>query len=200
MDLIAKHDSRCYKCKSTIYSMLQKIFGEIEFKYKAERISTRIEDYENLEIFDSLSKIHGSLVQHRNYNDFTKSKSLQRCDLYIPQKKLVIETDEIQHFTYPRYISLKNYPESLNVGYDLKWYMETCQNVKSVDNDPKYRDEQRAWYDTLRDFLPSIHNEVNLTVRIPLGFHSWCSLSPANAKDIDIFNALALGRVNWNRF
>ena len=102
----------------------------------------------------------------------------------------------MQHFTYPRYLSLKDYPKSLSIGYDIKWYMETCQNVKSVDNDPKYRDEQRAWYDTLRDFLPIIHNEVSLTVRIPLGFHSWCSLNPANKNDIDVFITFALGRVS----
>ena len=91
MDITRKHDTRCNKCKSIIYSMLQKIYGEIEFKYKAGGISTRIEDYESMEVFDSLSKIYNSLMLHRNYNDFVKSKSLQRCDLYIPQKKLVIE-------------------------------------------------------------------------------------------------------------
>ncbi|MBI3192862.1 MAG: hypothetical protein HYZ34_00170 [Ignavibacteriae bacterium] len=173
--------------------MLQKIFGEIQFKYKANGISTRIEDYYNLEIFDSLSKIHTCLVRFRNYNDFAKSKSLQRCDLYIPQKKYIVETDETQHFTYPRYLSIKNYPPSLSVGYDLDWYSRTCQNIKSVDNDPKYRDEQRAWYDTLRDFLPKLYNDVNLTIRIPLGFQVWCSLDPTNKKDVDVFHELALG-------
>jgi hypothetical protein len=155
-----------------VYNMLQKIYGDIQFKFKADRISTRIEDYRSLEVFESLSKIHASL--------------------YVPRKQLVIETDEIQHFTYPRYLSLKGYPQSLKVGYDLEWYMKTCQTVKSVDNDPKYRDEQRAWYDTIRDFLPSLHNGVQLTIRIPLGFHAWCSLDPTNRKDVDLFVKHAL--------
>ena len=172
--------------------MLQKIYGDIQFKYKADRISTRIEDYRGLEVYESLSKIYASLVDYRHFKDFVKSKSLQRCDLYIPQKQIVIETDEAQHFTYPRYLSLRGYPKYLKVGYDLGWYMQTCQNIRSVDNDPKYRDEQRAWYDTIRDFLPSLHNEVKLTIRIPLGFHAWCSLEPANRKDVDLFIKHAL--------
>ena len=98
MEIIKRHDSRCYKCKSIIYSMLQKVYGEIQFKYKADRVSTRIEDYKDMDAFKSLSQIYTSLVNYRNYHDFIKSKSLQRCDLYIPQKKIVIETDEMQHF------------------------------------------------------------------------------------------------------
>jgi hypothetical protein len=30
-----------------------------------------------------------------------------------------------------------------------------CEEINAKDNYPPYRDEQRAWYDTLRDFLAS---------------------------------------------
>jgi hypothetical protein len=194
-EILKKHDSRCYKCKSTIYGMLQEAYGRIDFKFKAQGVSTEIGAYKNTEIYEPLFKIYSALIGHRNYNEFVKLKTLQRCDLYIPSKGIVVETDEIQHFTYPRFITFKYYPQTLQLGYNMKWYMDTCERVKSADNAPKYRDEQRAWYDVLRDFLPWLHKEVNMTVRIPLGFHNWCSLDPSQSKDVEKFMAIALSAI-----
>ncbi len=193
--IMKKHNTRCNKCKSTIYAMLQIIFNNVEFKYKAENISTRLEDYKNSknkELYTQLKKIYKSIVKIHGYNDFIKLKNLQRCDLYIPSKKVVIETDELQHFTYPRFISLKNYPENIKLGYDIEWYKNTCDKIRSIDNDPKYRDEQRAWYDTIRDFLPYLTDEVKLTIRIPLGFHSWCDLATNRKDHIKLFKKYIL--------
>lgn len=172
--------------------MLQRIYGEYHLKYKTKGVSTRIEDYKNLEVYEVLLTIYRALVNYRNYDNFVKSKSLQRCDIYIPSKKLLVETDEYQHFSYPRYISLENYPSSLSIGYNLSWYMEICNKKRMVDNDPKYRDEQRAWYDTIRDLLPIFYSDVVKTVRIPLGFHTWCLLDPTNNEHVDIFKMHAL--------
>lgn len=187
-----RHDSRCSRCKSIIYSMLYEIYGNVQLKYKAIDISTRVENYKGTKLFKPLSSIFNKLVRINGYKDFVKSTYLQRCDFFIPSKKLIIETDEIQHFTYARYISLKNYPKELVVGFDRKWYMQKCNEVQNVDTDPIYRDEQRAWYDTIRDFLPLISNEVRLTIRIPLGFHPWCSLNQVNRKHIATFKNIAL--------
>ena len=189
------HDTRCFKCKNTIYQMLRISYGEYQLKYKAEGVSTRIEDYRNLEIYETLLQIYQALVDYRGHDTFVKSKSLQRCDVYIPSKKLLIETDEYQHFSYPRYISLKNYPSSLSIGYNVSWYMNMCNKKRTVDNDPKYRDEQRAWYDTIRDFLPMFYSDISKTVRIPLGFHTWCSLDPMNNEHVAIFKLHALNLV-----
>ncbi len=195
MNITQRHDTRCNKCKSTIYSMLQKVYGNLEFKYKAAGISTRIEDYTSSKYYKYLQKIHISLESIHGYRSFVNSKTLQRCDLYVPKKKYIIETDELQHFTYPRFVSLQNYPRIITLGYDKKWYASTCDTVRNIDTDPKYRDEQRAWYDTIRDFLPLLTDDVSLTIRIPLGFHSWCSLSSKSAHDVKLFKNLALGFV-----
>lgn len=179
-----KHDSRCNKCKSTIYEIFYLIFGEVVHKYKPHGVFNHIERYEATKIHKRLNRIYTALIEYRDNNDFVKAKTLQRCDLYIPSKKYVIEIDEVQHFSYPRYIALKNYPRSMPVGFNMKRYQNICKETHSTDNDPNYRDEQRAWYDTLRDFLPLIiPEEVKLTIRIPLGFYEWCSLDPKNNKD-----------------
>jgi len=174
--------------------MLHHLYGEIDLKFKAEGVSTRIEDYRDSELSETLSHIYSALVNHRNHSSFVKSGTLQRCDVYIPSRKIVIETDETQHFTYPRYIALANYPRSVSIGYDLDWYMQACKSKRAVDNDPEYRDEQRAWYDTIRDFLPMIAKEVHKTVRVPLGFHIWCSLETSNRDHVEIFRKHALNQ------
>ena len=60
------------------------------------------------------------------------------------------------------------------------------RKMKAVDNDPPYRDEQRAWYDSLRDFLP-IMVGLQPTVRIYMGKFRWCSLDPQKESDIATF-------------
>jgi hypothetical protein len=71
--------------------------------------------------------------------------------------------------------------------------MTRCKEVHARDNDPLYRDEQRAWYDTLRDFAPHAKGMLP-TLRLDAsGFTwndrklEWCSLNPANATDIETF-------------
>ena len=53
------------------------------------------------------------------------------------------------------------------------------------------RDEQRAWYDTLRDLVPSIMG-LQPTVRLYASDQVWCSLDP----DFDMWNAIP-ARVHW---
>jgi len=186
-----RHDSRCSKCKSTIYEMLYHIYGKGDHKYKPNGVFNHIEKYEATKVHKPLKKIYTALTEYRGNKDFVKAKTLQRCDLYIPSKKYVIELDEVQHFSYPRYITLKSYPRTMAVGFNIKRYQNTCEEMHSTDNDPSYRDEQRAWYDTPRDFLPLITpDEVKLTLRIQLGFFKWCSLDPKNSKDKAVFKTL----------
>ena len=188
-----KHSTRCNKCKTAIYSLLQNIFGTIEWKFKAENVSVHLEAYENSAIYKDLERIYFELGRFRGNKEFVRSKNLQRCDLYVPSKKLIVETDEYQHFTAARIISLKKYPKYFPFGFDSTQYIERCKNINSNDSDPEDRDEQRAWYDTIRDFLPLIiPTEVKKTIRIPLGFHCWCSLDVNNSVDIKTFKSLAL--------
>ena len=58
--------------------------------------------------------------------------------------------------------------------------------MNKKDNDPVYRDEQRAWYDTLRDFCSSILNIP--VVRVLPDEHRWCQLNPNEKSDIDWFS------------
>jgi len=72
--------------------------------------------------------------------------------------------------------------------------MRLCEKINAKDNDPPYRDEQRAWYDTLRDFLPSILG-LNPTIRLYAKDFVWCSLNSDNPEDVEKFR-----RIIENRF
>lgn len=75
------------------------------------------------------------------------------CDFYIPACRLVIEFDEKQHFTPLRAESLRAYPTGTTVGFSKERWTDLCDEIRAGDNSPIYRDEQRAFYDSVRDIL-----------------------------------------------
>jgi len=116
---------------------------------------------------------------------------LPRIDFFIPEHNLIIEFDESQHFTKPREISLSYYPLDKEYGYSIQKWHALCRTLNKRDNDPPYRDEQRGWYDTLRDFAPLLW-ESGKTIRLYSRDLVWCSLNPKDEADIAIFKELIL--------
>jgi len=72
-------------------------------------------------------------------------------DLYLPKVRTVIEFDEKQHFTPLRAVALRAYPPGTKVGFDKKRWIRLAEEIRDGDNSPEYRDEQRAFYDAIRD-------------------------------------------------
>ena len=103
----------------------------------------------------------------------------------------ILEWDERQHFTVPRKIALELYPEKLKIGFEKKRWIELCGKTHATDNDRKtpYRDEQRAWYDTLKDFLPELEG-LKPTIRLYYKDPQWSSLNPNSTIDIERFKEL----------
>jgi hypothetical protein len=187
------NNTRCSRCKDTIKDMLRAAYGRIEEK-KATGVPTALSAHEGQPYYKSLKQIMDTLENYRGKRakEFIGQKTLQRCDCYSVDHNMIIEMDEAQHFTYPRYLSLQKYPENLKMGFDIKRYAELCKTKNVKDNNPHFRDEQRAWYDTLRDFLPLIIG-FKPTVRILLADYEWCSLNLSKKQDIQIFKKIGLG-------
>lgn len=72
-------------------------------------------------------------------------------DFYVPKVDLVIEFDERQHFTPLRAASLLAYPDGVELGFDRQRWIDLSEQIRAGDNSPIYRDEQRAFYDSIRD-------------------------------------------------
>lgn len=166
--------------------MLQKIFGNVLPNYRFE-IGTLPDDYQYSALFPSLSKIFQELQHYRNFTDFVKARYVD-VDYFIPDPGFIVEFDESQHFTIPRRLTLEHYPNQ-PYGFSIQRWRQLCMELQSCDNDPPYRDEQRAWYDTLRDFLPEIKG-LRPTVRLYARDLEWCQLNPENENDIERFKQL----------
>jgi len=175
--------------------LLERIYGRVEESPRFD-IGTLPEDFKDLPCYPSLKKIFQALQDHRGFKDFVKAKTLPKSDLFIPEPGFVFEYDERQHFTLPRKVALENYPEDYMLGFDKKRWVRLCEKINAKDNHPKkYRDEQRAWYETLRDFLPLIKG-FEPTMRICMKDYEWCSLNPDNPSDVEKFKALVKGEAS----
>lgn len=189
--------SNCNRCKNTIDEMLNKIYGRILRKPRTPAVSVLIEDYVDHACYKDLKRIHDKLVKLSGGPLIGKNKkTLHQSDFSLSALGVLIETDEDQHFTYPRLVSLKNYPKGMRLGYDKNHYMERCKKLDRHDNDPPNRDAQRAWYDTLRDFIHKIDHEYKQpAIRIITGDYAWCSLDPGKPADVKTFKQMAIPKV-----
>jgi len=178
------HSERCRACKRAVQAMLEKIYGRVESNYRIV-LGTRPEDYAGEAVYPALSRVYGALREHRGFEDFVRADHIA-ADFFVPDPGFVVEFDESQHFTRPRLIALENYPATMQAGYSVPRWKELCASLDKRDNDPPYRDEQRAWYDTLRDFLPEIKGYLP-TVRLYAREMVWCSLDPEEPGDVEKF-------------
>tara|TARA_B100001142_G_C14046766_1_gene544259 strand:+ start:115 stop:699 length:585 start_codon:yes stop_codon:yes gene_type:complete len=182
---MARHNERCKNCKIAVEKLLNAIFGDVRTNYNLN-LPAKVNDYSDSALSNDLFSIHTALQDHRNHKKFVKTRKLSPVDFYVPDPGLVVEFDESQHFTLPRKISLLNYPDSLDLGFDKDRWINLCNDLNKKDGDPPYRDEQRAWYDSIRDFAPAIL-DIKSTIRIFSRDYVWCSLSHESESDKEIF-------------
>lgn len=181
----SRHNERCPKCKEVIGMLLEKVYGHVETNYKF-KIGAHPEDFKNTSNYEKIKEIYMILQSHRGFKDFVKTRTLPNCDFFIPKPGFILEFDESQHFTKPRSVALTKYPKDLKLGFDKEKWIKRCLEIKAEDNNPPYRDEQRAWYDALRDFLPTIKG-LKPTIRLFANDFVWCSLDPNNLVDVKRF-------------
>jgi len=189
-----KHSERCPKCKETIKVLLKRIYGAVETNYKFY-ISADPEDFKQIPCYENLKRIFVNLQSYRGHKDFVRAKTLPNCDFFVSNPGFVVEFDESQHFTIPRKIGLQSYPDNLKLGFSLRKWISLCDKIKAKDNDPPYRDEQRAWYDTLRDFLSALKG-LKPTVRLYSKEMQWCSLDSEDPEDVNKFKKIIESRRN----
>jgi hypothetical protein len=188
---MTRHNERCKECKNTVLILLQKLYGKVEGNYSFN-LGVLPEDYQGAGYYDSLQSIYLSLKNYRGYQIFVRANKLPRVDYFIPQPSFILEFDESQHFTTCRKITLQRYPQNLKLGFKRNDWIKLCIKINARDNDPPFRDEQRAWYDTLRDFLPSVKS-LSPTIRLYAKYMRWCSLNPDNKADVEKFKLILEG-------
>ncbi len=187
------HNERCPDCKATVKRMLEKIYGDVKPNHKFN-IGTNPENFRDMPHYKALKRIFTNLQNYRGHKNFVYTATLPNCDYFVPDPGFVVEFDESQHFTIPRKIALLSYPYKSKSGFSFGQWAFTCDKTRATDNDPYYRDEQRAWYDTLRDFLPELLDNLEPTVRLYSKEMQWCSLDPDNPTDVARFESVVDSR------
>ena len=185
-----RHSERCRECKIRVRELLERIYGTCLPNHRL-RWPTDLTAYSGTSIYPTLRNVASALETYRGFtvSDFARSKVLAPCDFWIPHPGFIVEFDESQHFTHPRKLALSAYPREQPLGFSTKRWIGLCEHHDLKDNHPPYRDEQRAWYDTLRDLVPSLER-LQPTVRLYARDLIWCSLDPDNSDDRQRFSAL----------
>lgn len=184
------HNERCRDCKENVRNLLAALLGAVEVNWDLD-LPGKLEDFTNTSLYDSLGIVHEALQKNRGFKQFVRSKKMPRVDFFIPERKLIIEFDESQHFTKPRDVALSLYPNGQYFGFSVERWRTLCQELSKSDNDPPYRDEQRAWYDTLRDFTPILWG-TGQTIRLYSRDLVWCSLNSNAESDLRAFEQIII--------
>jgi len=189
-----RHDERCRDCKAAIRDLLERLYGPVEVG-KRFGIGTAPEAFSASKWFPELREIFEGLRQARGFTDFVRARELSGCDFFVSDARFMVEFDESQHFTALRECALSRYAESMPLGFDRDAWIALCREIRARDDDPLFRDEQRAWYDTLRDFLPTISSLLP-TVRLYASEYAWCGLNPENQEDLEKFRQILSERTH----
>jgi len=153
--------------KEALAALLHLRFGAVEREAKFPWLTVPPSD----QMDGMILAIYAALQAMRGYSTFASSGKPLHCDFFVPAERLVIEYDERQHFTVQRAKSLELYPPDLALGFDRQEWLTACRTIRATDPTPPYRDEQRAFYDSLRDILAA-RNSVRL-IRLRYDTFDW---------------------------
>lgn len=153
--------------RHALLNLLSRLFGCVETEASFDWLVVPVAD----RLTGFLKTIFEELRSYRGMESFAREGTSLCVDFFVPEHKLIIEYDERQHFTIPRAIALDHYPQKSEVEFDIQRWREECRRIRAVDNSPPFRDEQRAFYDTLRDIL-AIDNGLRI-LRLKDGDADW---------------------------
>ena len=184
------HSERCRECKIRVRELLERIYGTCLPDHRF-RWQTGLAPYAGTLIDSTLRNVAAVLEAHRGFGigDFVRRDVLAGCDFWVPDPGFIVEFEESQHFTSPRKLALSVYANEQPLGFSAERWIALCEHHDARDNDPPYRDEQRAWYDALRDLVPSLKG-LRPTVRLYARDLAWCSLDPDSRDDRERFSDL----------
>ncbi len=139
-ELLAGALNQCYGKENVICK--QNGNTEVDFDWGNIKEDTKVK----------YNDIYNALCDYRGHTEFAKPGKI-KCDFVIGinTNKIIIEYDEDQHFTKAREITFIHYPSSAKTRYNKNEWINRCYVLDRHDNDPVYRDEQRAFRDAVRD-------------------------------------------------
>lgn len=157
----ASSKSNAKRQREAFKNLLKRYFGEVQTEVSFDWLV--VPGWDSMDA--ALLNLAKALASYRGYRKYFSPRTILHVDFFIPSHNLIIEYDERQHFTIPRAIALENYPRNVDLAFDRAAWISFCKAIRATDPTPYYRDEQRAFYDSLRDVLASIHSFTVLRVK-----------------------------------
>lgn len=126
--------------------------------------------------FDAVMAIALDLDAYLDVMHSPKRISRPRADLIHVESGVVIEVDEVQHFTAPRLRTFDHYPAGAQLGFDVGEYKRLCALHDSkyraykdtVTFGPQSRLQHRAFYDALKDLsMPAAGRPPIVRIALP---------------------------------
>ena len=138
--------------REALRKTLSELWGPVEVEKKIQGIS--VPDLKNRSDIDpTLQIILQKLEGYRQISIQGKKNWVLAFDFFLPRIGVAIEYDERQHFTPLRATALRAYSSKIKLGFDKERWIRLSEEIRAGDNSPIYRDEQRAFYDSVRDIL-----------------------------------------------
>jgi hypothetical protein len=126
-----------------------------------------------------LASIHTALGGEEPLLTAKRRGSNPRPDFVLAERRLLVEVDELQHFTTERLHALELYPATASLAYDVEEYLALARRwAPSADRYraaktatdfpfPGGRRAQRAYFDSLRDLAAASFGLSVLRVPAP---------------------------------
>ncbi len=153
--------SNAKRQREALKSLLESYFGEVQTEASFDWLVVPRLDFMDA----TLLNLAEALASYRGYREYSLPGTVLHIDFFIPSHNLIIEYDERQHFTISRAIALESYPSNIDLAFDRTAWVSYCKAIRATDPTPYYRDEQRAFYDSLRDILASRHGYTVLRIK-----------------------------------
>lgn len=139
--------------RESLRLMLQEEFGETTTEHKIDGVVVPdLAERSGLSVAEA--SVLASVEAVRGYRVSGRRGHRLAFDIFVRGPRILIEFDERQHFTPARAAALRAYPSKMELGFDIDRWITLCEQIRAGDNYPKFRDEQRAFYDALRDLAP----------------------------------------------
>lgn len=141
------------KCarRAALKDIVDRNYGRIQTEWKCKIAVPDLIDRTGMHAV--LQRILSAIEAHRSIAVQGRNGHRLAFDLFLEEVNLPIEYDERQHFTPLRAASLRSYPHRALLGFDRTKWIRLCEEIRAGDNSPAYRDEQRAFYDSVRDIV-----------------------------------------------
>jgi hypothetical protein len=189
------HGDRCQACKRAVGVLLERQFGAVEIENRLP-IGVTPAAYAASPFAPEMAEIFEHLQHAGGLADLVETNALPIRGYFVPRLGLIVEVDAARHLTAHRRMALSRYPAYLPLGFDTQRWIGNCDYNEPGDAAYHRREAVRAWYDTLRDFVPSVLG-LRPTMRLLANEYRWCELSWSSRENRDDFRQILSERAQF---